>query len=476
MATAALGLLLSLTPCCSLTRNDVRLCETNADCREVFGTARICASDGLCGLAPPSPRCATTFPADVLTRSESYPGVLLLGSVMDRSVESQRARENAIRLAVMQVNEERGVDDRLFGIVFCDIAESAIYDSRKRGEAAVASARYLADVVGVPVIVGPSASTDTLAVFDALKGLDVAVISPAATSPELTTADVEEPTDEAPGLLWRTAPPDTLQGAAIVRHLLAAYPVVKRVALVSEKGPYGNALASVFTAGFAQQGRTVSLFPYASSSERDAAIVAAGVTDAKVVLFVSSQTSDGIAFLNAAQLLPSFDAKTLFLTDSAANSDLLKGASSASAVFPRVVGSRPAVPTGPTFELFRASFSAAFRQDPKAFSFVPHSYDAAWLAFYGTAHALRYDKKVTGLGIARGLRAISHVGREIPVSPANWNAIADALGSGDSVNLVGASGSLDFDAATEETTGLVEIWKIATDAKSIETVSTLDPR
>lgn len=476
VAVLTAALTAALASSCTLTRTSVDSCRTNADCRAAFGVGRTCGSDGLCEAATISPRCTTTFPADVLTRSENYPGVLLVGSLMDRSVESQRARENAIRLAATQVNEAKGLDGRLFGVVFCDVAESAEYDSAKRTEAAVATALHLADVIGVSAIVGPSASDDALAVFEAVKDRDVVVLSPAATSTELTGVDVKVATDAVPGLLWRTAPPDTLQGPAIVRHLRAAFPAVTKVALVNEKGAYGDSLASVFTAGFEQDDRLVSPFAYATSSERDAAIVAAGTTGAKVVLFISSQTADGIAFLNAAHSLSSYATTNLFLTDSAANTDLINGSTAASDVFPRVSGSRPAVPQGPTFDLFKTSYNAAFRQDPNTFSFVPHSYDATWLAFYGTARALRRDKRVTGVGIARGLRAVSDKSPAVPVSPANWPRIADALGSGGSVNLVGASGPLDFDPVTEETTGLVDIWKISTDGKAIETVTTIDPR
>ena len=206
------------------------------------------------------------------------------------------------------------------------------------------------------------------------------------------------------------------------------------------------------------------------------AVVAAGSTSAPTVLFISSQTADAVAFLSAAGSLTGYASKNVFLTDSAANTDVLKGAASAASVFPRIVGSRPAVPQGPTFELFKASYNAAFRQDPSSFSFVPHSYDAAWLAFYGTARAVRRDPSLTGSGIARGLRRVSDGSPEIPVAPSSWKKVADALGSGGSVNLVGASGKLDFDPDDEETTGLVDIWKVSADAKSIETVTTIDPR
>ena len=470
------GLAALLVASCTLTKTSVDNCKKNADCRSAFGATQVCGSDGLCQIAPPSPRCTTTFPADLLTRPESYPNVLLVGALMDRSVETQKARENAIRLAATQVNEEKGLDGRLFGVVFCDISENATYDSAKRTDAAIASGKYLADSLGVAAIVGPSSSTDALAVYTALKDLDTLVISPSATSPALTAADTKIPNDNVPGLLWRTAPPDTLQGAAIVRHLQDAFPTVKSVALVQEKGPYGDALAAVFTEGFAKTGGTVNPFPFGTSSERDAAVVAAGSTSAPTVLFISSQTADAVAFLSAAGSLTGYASKNVFLTDSAANTDMLKGAASAASVFPRIVGSRPAVPQGPTFELFKASYNAAFRQDPSSFSFVPHSYDAAWLAFYGTARAVRRDPSLTGSGIARGLRRVSDGSPEIPVAPSSWKKVADALGSGGSVNLVGASGKLDFDPDDEETTGLVDIWKVSADAKSIETVTTIDPR
>ena len=476
LASSGVALLLAIVTSCTLTREDVASCTRNADCRIAFGAGLVCGSAGLCERAPPAPRCTTTFPPDLLSRPESYDGAITIGALMDRSVETQRGREDAIRLAVTQVNEERGLDGRPFGVVFCDVAEDSTYDSLKRTDAAVASARYLADVLGVPAIVGPSASGDVIAVFDAIKEHGVLLISPSATSPELTRHDVETATDEAPGLLWRTAAPDTLQGAAIARHLTATFPTATNVVVVNEKGPYGTALADVFTNAFQQDGRTVKTLPYETASQRDAAIVEAGAAAPPFVLFFSSQTADAVAFLNAAQALASYQEIGLFLTDSAANPDLLNGAAGAAALFPRVIGSRPAVPQGPTFELFKTSYSAAFKKDPGALAFVPHAYDATWLVFYGAAWSLRQERAVTGAGIARGLRKISAPGPEIPVTPANWTKIADALGTGNAVNVVGASGNLDYDPVTEETAGLINIWKISADGKSIESSATIDPR
>lgn len=258
MAVALLAGLAS----CTLTRTQVDECSSNADCRTAFGIGSVCGGDGICEKAPPNPRCTRTFPEDLLTRPESYPNALVYGSLVVSNIESQKARENATRLAITQANEQQGLDGHLFGIVFCDVAEDPKYDSLKRTDAVVATGRYLADVVGAPAFVGPSASPDVLAVFDAVKPNDVLVISPSATSPELTTRDiVPTATDERPGLLWRTAVPDTVQGVIIARHLDTLVPAVSSVAIVFEKGAYGEGLERVFRGAFEKPDGTSSRSP-----------------------------------------------------------------------------------------------------------------------------------------------------------------------------------------------------------------------
>jgi branched-chain amino acid transport system substrate-binding protein len=251
---------------------------------------------------------------------------------------------------------------------------------------------------------------------------------------------------------------------------------VNNVAVIHERGAYGDGLEQVFRTAFEKPGRTVRSFPYASSSERDQAIVAAGTAAPQYVLFFSSLSQDGVAFLNAVSALQSYANIRIFLTDSAANNDVLAGAAGAAAVFPRVIGSRPSVPSGPVYELFKTSFTAAYRQDPNAFTFVPHAYDASWLVMYGSASALRREGRISGTGIARGLRRVSADGAEIPVSPASWRQIADTLGSGGAVDVSGASGPLDYDPATEETSGSVEIWRISADGRAIEATTVIQPR
>ena len=111
--------------------------DDNTVLNAAFGIGRVCASDGICEVAPPNARCTQTFPADLLTRPESYPNILVYGSLVVNGIESQRARGNATRLAATQINEQGGLDGRLFGIVFCDVNEDPKYDSLKRTDAVI---------------------------------------------------------------------------------------------------------------------------------------------------------------------------------------------------------------------------------------------------------------------------------------------------------------------------------------------------
>jgi branched-chain amino acid transport system substrate-binding protein len=395
-------------------------------------------------------------------------------------IESQRARENATRLAATQVNEQGGLDGHLFGFVFCDVAEDPKYDSLKRADAVVASGRYLADVIGAQAFVGPSSSPDVAAVFKALdKDTDkgVLIISPSATSPELTGLDVQQASDDTPGLLWRTAVPDTVQGSVIARHLETFDPPVTNVNVVFEKGAYGEGLESVFRKSFEKAGRTITShgFTAGNSGERDQAIFDGGQGNPQYVLFFSSQSGDQSSFVIGINGLSAYQTVKIFLSDTAANVDLLKNAAQASAVFPRIIGTRPSIPAGSVYDRFKFSYNAAFKQDPSPFTFVPHAYDATWMVFAGTAFSLRHEQTVTGRGIARGLRRVASGGDLVDVAPNSWARIRDDFGNDKAVNLVGASGNLDYDPSTEETKGDIDIWKISTDGQQIEFVTKYSP-
>jgi branched-chain amino acid transport system substrate-binding protein len=247
---------------------------------------------------------------------------------------------------------------------------------------------------------------------------------------------------------------------------------VTRVAAIHESGAYGDGLYAVFASEFQMRGGGLPMeLPYTNGGGRDAAIATAAGLDVDEVLFISSQAPDIKAFLNTAALLPGYGSddpliakKGLFLTDAAANEAVLKASDTNVARFPQVRGTRQRpLDRGrdPVFAGFVSAYSGAFSgQDVGQYSYAANSYDAAWLLVYGATWALLQQGGVlNGQNIARGLRHVSS-GVRIPLDPNNWVAGREAFRAGDSINVSGASGELDYDTETEEISGDIEVWKI----------------
>ena len=463
---------------CSLQTTNVVECRSNFDCRQAFGTNSECNSEGFCQQASGNARCEMTFPPDLLddenleTLDERF---IIIGSIEQRSEDIFRSFERATQLAFRQANDSGGINNLELAAIFCTIED--LGDGVDLDAAAIESADYLVNTVGVPAIVGPARSSVTQSVFQSLvdsrsadlaNGIDrpaTLLITPSATSNALSDLDQSNPSDESPGLLWRTAPPDSLQGFAIASDMGPMGVVngrtveVDNVAVIFEEGPYGDGLAQAF--GDLYSGATIQLFPFDSPTARDEAI-AAVANDALIeeVLFVSGTISDSTEFFNMAAGNIGFDGKGIFVPDAAATSDVLMTADTSR--FDQTRGSRPA-PLNKNEDLVFADFLAKylreFGEDAEQFSFTANAYDAAFLAAYGAAWAVLQEGEVTGPNMARGLRRLSE-GSSINVGPLGWNAVIQQFREGGTVNVQGASGDLDYDPATEETKTPIEIWEI----------------
>ncbi|MBW2257759.1 MAG: ABC transporter substrate-binding protein [Deltaproteobacteria bacterium] len=469
MRTGALLTWWIVLPACSLTTLDYTECTGNAVCREAFGLGSVCGEEGFCEGAPPNLRCDQTTPPDLLTRPEDHPDVIVFGSLVDRAFDVPV--ERAFQLAMVQVNQSGGLEQSEFGLVACNYEEDSEIDSFTQEEAALDTATYLVDVLGTPVLLGPSTSVLTGVVWAEVSPKGVVVVSSSATSPALTYIDGLEKSDENPGTLWRTAAPDSLQGRAIAVDLRQLG--VTTVAVVRQDGAYGEGLAQVFLDAFQDGTHTAVAYPWGTSAQRDEAVASASLSGVEVVLFISSELLDGIAFLNAAAVLSGYEhVDHLYLTDGAADIGLLEATTAAAPLYPKVRGTRPSLPEGDVYEAFRASYAAAYTDDPANYAWTAHSYDAAWLGMYGAAWSLLQEGAIVAPGIGRGLRRLSS-GAPIDVRPGTWTDVLDEFGDGRGIDLTGASGDLDFDPATEETEGPVDVWEI--DADALVTIGTCYP-
>ena len=446
---------------CSLGSFEHGSCTDHAQCRESLGFGAICGSNGLCEQAVPTARCATTYPDDLFTQPARHRHDIVLASLMDHGSDAHVTREKAVRLAIKDVNDAGGLEGRNFALVMCDIHQDPLIDDLSRTAAAVASAGFASRTLGIAAIVGPSASADVEQVWQAMRDTGTLVISPAATSPALSALETNT-SEEAPGLLWRTAPTDSVQGRVIAEDMLARK--VGQAYVIRETGSYGEGLAGVFAERFRQGGGTLEVASIASEAQAIEAAAALPVESPAEVLFVSSQQNWIVSFLTAASTQHAYmdTGRGIFLTDAAANQAVLTNAAAASALYPQVRGTRPA-PRDPS-EYVLASFIGDFRAEyagasPTTATFSAHAYDAAWLVIYGAAWSLYADGRISGVGIGRGLRHVS-AGNDVPIVSASWPGVLAAFRTGDSVNVRGASGDLDYHPMTRELSAPIEIWSI----------------
>jgi ABC-type branched-subunit amino acid transport system substrate-binding protein len=456
--TRVAALLACWCSACSLVGPSVEECTSNAECQATFGFGFACGADGYCDPAFVAPRCTQTYPDDLFTAPETHRTTKVFGALFDRSVSAHVAREQSAQLALEQANALGGLEGDDFGIVFCTI-ETGMFDELSRTDAAVESARYLTQTLGLPAILGPSASTDAQAVFTATEGTGAVIVSPSATSTLLTTLDPSGVSDSSPGRLWRTAPPDDVQAAAVYAYLTGRMAPPAPLVVIHEGGAYGEPLRDLIVTPWNDRSTTdMNVMPIPldmTTTPAAAAAMARTMIDTSpdgVVLFMSGQLTHYQEFLQAASSLV-FPATTeFFFTDTAAQAGLLMGASpEVSALFDQIRGTKPAALdlTEPVFGDFVARYTTAYGMSPASSTFTAHSFDAAWLLAYATAWAELQEGGVSPAGIARGLRHVSS-GSEAPLISSSWATVLAAFGRGEAVDARGASGTLDYDPMTEE--------------------------
>lgn len=433
-------------------------CTNDSECRAAFGLGWACGSDSLCTQPGPPARCTST-PATVLWEPSQHEDDLIIGSIFDKTDFDIMVK--AARLAVIQVNDRDGLGGRPVGIIECTNAEDASLDALTSEEATVEVGRIMVERYGVPAIVGPATSGRAEVAFNALSPLGTILISPSATSPALTDIDGLPPhTDESPGLFWRTAPPDSLQGRVIAQQMTEVLEVTN-AAVIHETGAYGEGLAEVFQENFVGGERTAEAFPFSDITALSLATASVGEGNFDEVLVISSNTSDVVTFLNAAAGIEGFSDKGIFLTDGARDQQLLDDTAGISdQLYPNIRGTVPSTQPGLVYTTFVANYRAVYPgEDPTDFGFSAHAWDAGWLALLGAAWADEQESEITGLNIAKGLRKVSD-GSPANIGAEDWTTIRAQFGEGNSVDVNGASGALDYDDATGETTAPILVWVI----------------
>lgn len=438
----ALILLLCASGCSFTTASGFEECLSDADCPE----ARVCR-EGYCVVNPVPEGCGQRYGAeatDAILVGAALP--ITVGSATD---ESEVQGLNAVRLALDEVNQRQGVAGRGFALEVCDTGGDT-----ERLKLQVA---YLADLGAIAVMT--SGSTATLTAAPILVPRDVLLMSATATSPELTA--YPDRNGGPVGLVWRTAPSDALQGRVIATFIKedASHASVQRVAVIYQDDPYGQGLSAVLLEQL--QTKTAQGFLFKRGGDVSSAVSQAAAFDPDLTLVIAFP-DDARKIVNLAQSHPSLKlagGNRWFFGDAAKDPSLL--AVETPSELQLAWGASPAQGAGTEFNNFRGRFQSIHEVDPWLFSYTAHSYDAFYLIALAASGAAGEDGTgaLSGSRLAEALTRMSS-GMTFRLTPDQLTGAKAALAAGQSIDVDGASGTLQFDPSTGEAPSKIELWQI----------------
>jgi ABC-type branched-subunit amino acid transport system substrate-binding protein len=382
-------------------------------------------------------------------------------------------RANAIALAINGLNNPayRAPTDPQYFVRVCDDHGSTSLDAQKATE--LVSDGYVAFITG--------GSGSTLAVSNVAAASGVPTLSFSGSSSQLSTAGAQP--NGGPKLVWSVGISDSVQ-AQVLGGLAAdgGYRSATSIALDTTGFQGLYSLINDAVIADTDGGRFVSVALYSSATGPAAAV--AQVLDGGVpdLVFPVTPVADSKALFDAWFASAPRNPAWLF-TDNSRNAALYQDALPDGGVdasrLARLAGSRgtgPAVPrTSSQYQSFLQLYLGAYGTDPSSVSYVPNAYDATLLLAAAAAWA-RANGGATPEGIARGLSHLSAPGvPEVPLDPSEFvPSLETAFTQGQDVNVVGASGHLDFDPVTGIAPCPVELWSLVADAGFV-TAAVYDP-
>lgn len=417
-------------------------CNVDSDCIGTTdaGAQLFCSDDHMCvGAIPDYQLCKVSVPSD----GKIPEGALVVGGLY-RTSGANDVNDHTFRQAADLAAEEFiGAGYNLAHVV-CDTA----------GDPAQAARAYnvVIDRFGAKVIVGPDTSDEVFAVAKEVKGRGVPLVSPSATNPNITFLDDG-------GLVWRTAASDNLQSKVLATLALST---AKVDIVYVDDSSYAKGLKDAFIANFPGQvnqslgfasGDTMTMNSVVAMVARDAPAYALLIADFDAPpLMAAVAKATGLG-------------STLFLmTDSAKKPSLWGQLGGSYAAMTRVRGTGPANPdfsdpSGKAFMVLQTNYKATFGEDPAETAFVGNAYDAFYVAAFA-ALALPADAR-DGKRIAANLGRMSDAnGSQVTVGPNDITGGVTPLQMGASINLVGTSGPIDFDANGDVVSAPIEKWSV----------------
>jgi branched-chain amino acid transport system substrate-binding protein len=461
-----LALGLSIESCSFTTATGFQECSTDTEC----GNAKVCVQSKYC-LPLPS---GCSLGEGAFDKPDRIPLVALL-PINDNGVafEAEQQRFNAMRLAVRQVNAAGGIQGKLFALYLCDT-------DRKNETLNVQLDWVLRELQPPAVFTSGSAQTEAAANNPQRVAAKTLVVSATATSAALTGLF------DTTKSIWRIAPPDSLQAKVLARLISKPYgaeyssdaglspdprgavPDGGQVAIVYERGPYGQGFADALTRELPQYpGISFVEFtpPFDGAKIEDvvrakpsATAVIAFSNDVKTIITASAPSRLG----NKHRWVFADGAKALSVVTDVTRSEL-KGN----------FGTAPAQGKGPLYSFFKGQMLDQFKVNSDNFSFISHSYDAAYVVMYAAVWASVQSGGLTGENMAGGMQQLTNkTGVSIELTPTQWSRGRTQLLSQTAIDVQGASGELDFLPKEGAPIGRYEFWQFDDQGKIVSLADT----
>ena len=369
--------------------------------------------------------------------SASADGVLKIGTVLPQtgSLAFLGPPEFAgVNLAVEQINKAGGVNGKDVEVFEGDSGDTATNIASTTADQMIAR--------GSDVIVGAASSSVSLTIIDKITSAGVLQISPANTSPELSTYNDN-------GLYWRTAPPDTFQGQ-VLAEVVTSENVTKPAVLVLQDS-YGEGLAQNFQENFTAAGGTMAgdpIFYDPKAQTFDAEVGQAKALNPNGIVLIGFEESKKVIQELIKQGIGPKNTP-LFLVDGNLSNTLGKGLPQG-----ELEGTLGTLPGAEAPEAFKQQL---LKVDPKLedFAYAPESYDAVVVSALGAIAA----KDDSGPAIASQLVNVTTGGEPC----ITFEECKKYLEEGKDIDYNGQSGPIDFQDNGDPGMAVMGVYKFKSD-------------
>ena len=448
-------------------------CERNLDCtaRRTEGSARNAPT--ICH--KPTKRCVPLTSEDCQTITGDYTDdeAVIIGSLFSTSgaqASINRAREQSAILAVEEINAAGGVPSgttsagaRPLVLVSCD--ESQL----------LRAAGHLVHDLGVPAIIGPNTSQDTLDVSNKLTiGSGTLVISPTAVASSIADLLDED-------LTWQMVPTDVQRAPlmraeinVLERQLRTSRAVsTLKLAVIYRDDALGQGtrvgLNSLDFNGAAltdpiNLGSHVQILPYQPNQVGQTAMVDAILKfapDIIVLAGTAEAVTQVLVPIERGWMGPASTRPEYVLIDSLKAPELIEAVTGNPDLRHRVrgTGTRPAPRSVTVNESFMVSYATRHPNEPTNLFGMGATYDATYAVAYGIA-ALR-GRAITGRSIAQNLPLLGRSGSEVELQSSKVLSAFRHLTEATPVTIVGANAPLQWDSHGAILAGTIELWCIS---------------